>query len=258
MKSDETRYLLICNTSDGLVAQLNGVVVQLQLARRLGFEPIVYLHKRSFMFGGPNPYFEESHGPNVWDYYYEPIGVSPAGLPSLVKGGKVFTLATASELARLYRWEPRSWFMNPYGYFRSVESRSDGDYPSDWWRSQRERARVFLQDGTVRFKASIHNQIKRFVEENFSGETLGLQLRGSDKFDFGMGPNLARKVLPEEYFPHKDRYLAEHPKCTRIFVATDQRQWLEVLRKAYPGKIVSFSELSLSDTDRNRFHDAHE
>ena len=46
MKSDDARYFLICNVSDGLVAQLNGVVVQLQLARRLGLEPIVYLHEQ--------------------------------------------------------------------------------------------------------------------------------------------------------------------------------------------------------------------
>ena len=39
MNDTAPRYLLICNTSDGLVAQLNGVVVQLQLARRLGLEP---------------------------------------------------------------------------------------------------------------------------------------------------------------------------------------------------------------------------
>ncbi|NOG11805.1 hypothetical protein, partial [Ruegeria sp. HKCCD4315] len=76
MKSDDTKYLLICNTSDGLIAQLNGIVVQLQFARRMGMTPIIYLHQRSYMFGGPNPYFDAEHGPNVWDYYYEPVGVS--------------------------------------------------------------------------------------------------------------------------------------------------------------------------------------
>lgn len=254
MQSEETRYLLICNTSDGLVAQLNAVVVQLQLARRMGLVPIVYLHKRSFMFGGPNPYYDESLGPNVWDYFYEPIGVSSTELPALVESSTVYTLNSASELARLYRWEPKSWCMNPYGYFRSVKNMADGDYPSDWWQIQRERARVFLDDGTVRFNAPILDQVKKFVDENFSEEMLGLQLRGSDKFDFGTGPNLARKVLPAEYFGWIDRYLAEHPKCSRIFVATDQRQWLTVLEEAYPGKIVSFSEWSLSDSDENNFH----
>ena len=255
MKTEEKKYLLICNTSDGLIAQLNGVIVQLQLARRLGLEPIVYLHECSFLFGGPNPYFEESQGPNVWDYYYEPIGcVSSAELSQLVKSGQVYTLSTASELARLYRWEPRSFFMNPYGYYRSVKNCSDGDYPVEWWTAQREKAREFLKDGTVQFRGAIQHQVKKFVAENFSEETLGLQLRGSDKFDFGTGPNLARKVLPEEYFPYIDQYLEEHPKCSSIFVATDQRQWLEVLREAYPDKIVSFSEWSLSDSDDNNFH----
>ncbi|MDH5530919.1 MAG: hypothetical protein OEY05_12865, partial [Paracoccaceae bacterium] len=58
MTETDERYLLICNTSDGLIAQINGVVVQLQFARRLGMKPIVYLHERSYMFGGPNPYFD--------------------------------------------------------------------------------------------------------------------------------------------------------------------------------------------------------
>jgi hypothetical protein len=253
--AESPSYLLICNTADGLVAQLNGVVVQIQLARRMGLEPIVYLHQRSCMFGRANPYFDASNGPNAWDYYYEPIGPSPDELRALVAAGKVYTLSTASDLVRLFRWEPQSWFANPYGYFRSVENRADGGYPADWWADQRAKARRLLEDGTIRFRPAILDQVDRFVDKNFSEDTLGLQLRGSDKFDFGVGPNLSRKVTPEEYFPHIDRYLAEHPKCTRIFVATDQRQWLKALEQAYPGKIVSFSEWSLSDGDQNRFHD---
>jgi hypothetical protein len=253
--SSGAKYLLICNTADGLVAQLNGVVVQLQFARRLGLQPIVYLHGRSNMFGGPNPYFDADNGPNVWDYYYEPIGPSADHLPALIRAGQVYTLATASDLVRLFRWEPRSWFMNPYDYYRSVENYADGDYPVEWWEEQREKARDFLRDETIRFKPAILEQVRLFIEKNFSEDTLGLQLRGSDKFDFGVGPNLSRKVEPEEYSPHIDRYLAEHPKCSRIFVATDQRQWLNTLEQAYPGRIVSFSEWSLSDSDQNRFHD---
>ena len=255
MPEASAKYLLICNTADGLVAQLNGVVVQLQLARRLGLKPVVYLHCRSNMFGGPNPYFDESNGPNVWDYYYEPIGPAEDEVQRLVQTGQVYTLSAASDLVRLFRWEPRSWFMNPYDYYRSVENYADGDYPAGWWEAQREKAREFLRDGTIRFKPSILEQVRLFVEKNFSEETLGLQLRGSDKFDFGVGPNLSRKVEPEEYFPHIDRYLADHPKCTRIFVATDQRQWLKTLEQAYPDQIVSFSEWSLSDGSENRFHD---
>jgi hypothetical protein len=255
--SEETaKYLLICNTADGLVAQLNGVVVQLQLARRLDLQPIVYLHGRSNMFGGPNPYFDPENGPNVWDYYYEPIGPSMDELQQLIWSGQVYTLSAASDLVRLFRWEPRSWFMNPYDYYRSVENYADGLYPAEWWNAQREKAREFLRDGTIRFKPIILEEVRQFTEKNFSDETLGLQLRGSDKFDFGVGPNLSRKIEPEEYFPHIDRYLAEHPKCSRIFVATDQRQWLRTLEQAYPDKIVSFSEWSLSDTNDNRFTDA--
>lgn len=258
MKGDDTKYLLICNTSDGLIAQLNGIVVQLQFARRMGMTPVIYLHQRSYMFGGPNPYFDAEHGSNVWDYYYEPVGVSGDEVQALIQAERVYTLSTASELMRLYRWEPRSWFMNPYGYYRSVENRADGPYPADWWQQERDKARAFLDDGTVRFKASLMRQVDRFHDAKFPEHTLGLQLRGSDKFDFGVGPNLSRKVVPEEYFPYIDRYLAEHPDCGGIFVATDQRQWLKDMEKAYPGKIISYSEKSLSDTDDNRFHDADE
>lgn len=255
MTNGAAKYLLICNTADGLVAQLNGVVVQLQLARRLGLEPIVYLHGRSNMFGGPNPYFDPEHGPNVWDYFYEPIGPAADELQDIIRAGQVCTLSTASDLVRLFRWEPRSWFMNPYDYYRSVENYADGKYPAEWWNAQRDKARDFLRDGTIRFNPIILEQVRQFIDKNFSEETLGLQLRGSDKFDFGVGPNLSRKVEPEEYFLHIDRYLAEHPKCRRIFVATDQRQWLKTLEQAYPGRIVSFSEWSLSDTDENRFNE---
>lgn len=248
------RYLLICNTSDGLIAQINGVVTQLQFARRTGLVPVVYLHQRSNMFGGPNPYFDAEQGGNVWDYYFEPIGVSGEELERLVAGGRVVTLSTASELQRLFRWEPESWYMNPFGYYRSVVNRADGPYPEAWWQEQRDRARPFLSDGTIRFRRSILAQVEAFAAAKFADHTLGLQLRGSDKFDFGVGPNLSRKIVPEEYFPHIDRYLAAHPDCTRIFVATDQRQWLKVLEAAYPDHVISYSEISLSDSDDNSFN----
>jgi len=251
-------YLLICNTSDGLVAQLNGVVVQLQLARRLGLEPIVYLHERSFFFGGRNPYYQRECGSNVWEYYFEPIGPPVDALPVLARSHRVFTIANAPELWRLYRWDPESFFMNPYGYYRSVENMADVAYPHEWWQAQRNMARAFLGDGTIRFRTRLVDQARRFAEDNFSGETLGLQLRGSDKYDFGAGPNLSRKVPPEEYFPYIDRYLAEHPNCKKIFVATDQRKWLAVLESVYPGTILSFAELSLSEDNENRIHDQND
>lgn len=148
--------------------------------------------------------------------------------------------------------------MNPYGYYRSVKNHADGSYPSNWWRSQREKARVFFEDGTVRFKTFIIDQVETFAREHFSEETLGLQLRGSDKYDFGVGPNLSNKILPEMYFSHINKYLEEHPKCIRIFVATDQRQWLDVLKKAYPEKILSFSKMSLSESNENCFNNAQD
>jgi hypothetical protein len=254
MKERTPEYLLICNTSDGLIAQLNGVIVQLQFARRQGLKPIVHLHERSHMFGGPNPYFDAAQGDNVWDYYFEPIGPSGRELDELISEGRVVTLSTASELARLHRWVPESFFMNPFGYYRSVENRADGAYPSAWWERQREHARLFFNDGTIRFRPDILAQVDAFQAEKFGAHTLGLQLRGSDKFDFGVGPNLSRKVTPEEYFPHIDRYLAENPDCSRIFVATDQRQWLKVLEAKYPDHAISYSEISLSTSDENMFN----
>lgn len=248
------KYLLICNTSDGLIAQVNGVVIQLQFARRMGLEPIVYLHERSFMFGGPNPYFDAEAGPNVWDCYFEPIGVSGDALNELIESGTVYTLANGSELMRLYRWDPSSWYMNPFGYFRSIENRADGTYPAEWWEEQRDHARQFLDDGTLRFSPAITAQVEAFSAAKFGKNTLGLQLRGSDKYDFGVGPNLSRKITPEEYYPYIDKYLADHPNCDKIFVATDQRQWLRTMEEAYPDHVISYSEMSLSDSDDNMFN----
>lgn len=254
MTAQDQKYLLICNTSDGLVAQINGVIIQLQYARRNGLTPIVYLHGRSYMFGAPNPYYDADKGPNVWDYFYEPIGPSGEDLDRLIEQGRVYTLTTASELNLLFRWDSRSQFMNPYGYFRSVENKADGAYPTDWWDTQRRRALSFFEDETIKFNRPILDQVDTFVRDRFGENTLGLQLRGSDKFDFGVGPNLSRKVPPDEYFPHIDQYLSEHPECEKIFVATDQRQWLKILEEKYPGQILSFAEWSLSDSDENNFH----
>ena len=75
--------------------------------------------------------------------------------------------------------------MNPYGYCRSVQNSADGDYPAAWWTAERNKARRLLDDGTIRFRPAILDQVRMFVGKNFSDHTLGLQLRGSDKFDAG-------------------------------------------------------------------------
>ncbi len=67
---------------------------------------------------------------------------------------------------------------------------------------------------------------------------LGIHLRGTDKGAARGAKNTRQKVKPEAYFPEVDRYLAIHPKA-KLFVATDQAQYLQSLEERYAGRILS-------------------
>ena len=60
-----------------------------------------------------------------------------------------------------------------------------------------------------------------------------------------------RIIRPREYFPLIDRYTAEHGPC-RIFVATDQRQFVEEMKSRYGARIIS-RDVVRSDSSVNTF-----
>jgi hypothetical protein len=202
--------------------------------------PVVLLGRDSLT--GDNPFYDASSGPNVWEYYFEPVaGISSAEAENLVRTGKAKAWQlNAMEIVRLHHWESRSVFTYPYQYYKWIEDRSRW-FDARWWRAQRVKGRR-LVERYVRVRPEILEKADRFQAARFRPAMLGVHIRGTDKKETGTGPVLSRIVPPDEYFPAIDEYLRKQADAG-IFLATDQAQFREALHARYGDRVVWYSEL---------------
>lgn len=238
------------HSNAGFFAQVTFALNQLTYCEKNELVPVVYYGQESQ--DGPNAFYDAAHGENSWEYYFEPVaGLSWGDLQGLVNDAnhaltedRVRRL-TSGELWYLHVGEPDSVFNYPYGMHREAS----GD--EAWYADQREKAhKVISKYITVR--PEIADEVERQAEVLFQGRpVLGLHLRGTDKGTADTKLELMRIVPPEEYFSHIDRYLKLEPEAC-IFVATDQAQYVEILREKYGERVVS-QEVLRADSTVNVF-----
>jgi len=88
--------------------------------------------------------------------------------------------------------------------------------------------------------------VERFYDSHMKGRhVLGLHIRGTDL-------RYAPPVSPAEYFASVERYLDVHPGA-HVFLATDQIQYLDLMKKRY-GSIVQHYDSLRSSTSTAPFN----
>jgi hypothetical protein len=236
-----------CNA--GFFAQVQFALNQIRWAESKKLIPVVHFGRDSV--DGPNAYYEEGAGPNVWEYYFEPVGgltLDAARELARESGRRLLTLSYW-ELWRLHYEEPTSVFTYPYGYYRRFDDKA-AYLDAPWWAAQRAEGRRLVRR-YVRVRPEIMAKVDEFVDHHFDGGVLGVHARGTDKQDTGSGSAVARIVPPAEYFPLIDRYLRANPTA-RVFFATDQRQFREEMQTRYGDRLLSVAS-TLSDSTVNAF-----
>ncbi|MGI9659284.1 MAG: nodulation protein NodZ, partial [Gaiellaceae bacterium] len=223
----------------GFFAYVTFALNQLRYAEEHNLFPVVHFGEHSE--DGPNAFYDAPYGESIWDYYFEPVaGMTYAELrrrlddPSdpLSESG-VISLPT-DELWHLHVYYADSLYNYPYGYYREVPN----EELDEWYEDQRALARELIAK-YVRLKPHVVAKVDEFWREQLKGfDVLGIHMRGSDKGAADARPEHGRIVMPEEYFPYCDRYLSDHP-AAKIFVATEQSQFVDVVRSRYPDRVVT-------------------
>jgi hypothetical protein len=187
-------------------------------------------------------YRDPTRGENVWDYYFEPVSdLSVAEVDQMDRSGLVLQ-------------EPGLQFTTTLGD-QPRGLGPPGDENRDLGFARRRRVATQLFDKFVRVKPAVRSKVDAFFDAHLAGaRVLGVHLRGTD---WGRGANghriagprrLSEVVEPSHYYPSIDRYIAEHPVC-RIFVATDQQQFLDAMKDRY-GTRVAATDASRSTDQR--------
>ena len=235
----------------GFFAYVTFAMNQLILCEKSKQVPVVYFGQ------GPehcrHPFYDPAYGENVWEYYFEPAAeYSYDDLQKMVRDPACplteddITSLSSDESLRLHLWEPDSVFNYPYGYYKDKYV-----FDEQWYEDQRRKAHHVIQR-YIKVKPHIQEKVEEFCRDHFQdNHVLGVHIRGTDKGTADCHPRLSRIVRPREYFPLIDRYTAKHGPC-RIFVATDQKQFVEEMRSRYGGRIIS-RDVVRSDSIVNTF-----
>ena len=247
------RFLVIRinHSHAGFFAYVNFALNQLTYAEKHNLRPVVYFGPTSE--DGPNAFYDAGSGDNTWDYYFEPVaGLTYDDLKARLDdpddplhSDAVITLNN-DELWEIHCDEPDSVFPYPH----SMHKGSYHEDP-DWYAKQRARAHRIIQRH-VQVQPHIQEKVDAFQDEHFGDRrVLGLHMRGTDKGTADGPTALMRIVRPHEYFSHIDAYTEEHGPCA-IFIATDQRQFVDQLKERYGDRVLAYDAVRASGI-RNPF-----
>lgn len=208
----------------GFAACMLTVLNHVRHCEREGLTPVVHIDASC-----QTRFLDPAHGDNVWEQYFEPVGPwSSDALQRMLAdpacAGLTAGLRTVDEATRArIKTHPDSIYTWIFGHWRDAPP---GDLAA-WFEEQRRKGRETVRQH-VRVKRHVLDEVDRFFERELAGhDVLGLHMRGTDL-------HYAPPVSPGEYFGPIDRYLRAHPGA-RIFLATDQVQYLELMEARYPG-----------------------
>jgi GT2 family glycosyltransferase len=244
-KADDTgkKYLIITmnHCTAGFFAYLNFVINQLMHAERNNLHPVVFFGRWSG--DGENPFFSTERGDNMWDYYFEPVaGLTYSDLMEKVRDpndptsdSDLITLKS-HDMWYLHDHDPESVYTYPHG--SETARYEQADQPDHWYEKQRERAR-WVVERYIRVKPHIAQKVDDFAHAHFGdGNVIGLHIRGTDKGTASLPRHLMRIVKAREYFKYIDDYMDTNGPA-KIFVATDQQQFLSQVRNRYGERVLS-------------------
>lgn len=144
-------------------------------------------------------YLDPNYGPNYWEYFFEPINLGDTTAPHHILSG--------NDVSRLIN----AGFQIP-----------------------KERGYELIQK-YVYLKPHIQKKINKFVKKKFKGYfTIGIHHRGTDK-------KTEASIVPySTTLFHVNWWIKNLPKNTktRIFVATDDQNFLDYIHKLYPDKVI--------------------
>ncbi len=197
---------------------------------RAGWTPVLDYHS-----GCENPFFDPAYGNNMWEQYFEPVGgLSVSELDARLADPEdplspehVVGLGQAEAL-RIIEEHPESVYTFTFGHWRL-------NPPEDlagWYDDQREQGRRTV-GAAVHPKPHIVEKVEAFRRSHIGDrKVLGIHMRGTDL-------HYAPPVSPAEYFEPIAKYLEAEPEA-RIYLATDQAQYLDLMQERYGDRLLAF------------------
>lgn len=185
-----------------------------------------------FDFNGRNTcyLYDKTKGDAIWEYFFDSISpYTRADVEHWVKTGQLHENSvmrlTKQQFGYLHHHDPHR--LATFWAWETPQNKSP------WMQQKRQLGREFVQN-YVRPKPHIVAKVDQFCAAHFAHKVVfGLHIRGTDF-------NYATPIPLTTYLFELDELISKlgHQSYS-IFVATDQQQYLQEMRKKYQDKIVA-------------------
>jgi len=221
----------------GFSALISVALTEIQKCIENNWLPVIYFDPEK-----TSNFYSESHGDNVWEYFFEPVlKIGYAELMQQLEAGNI----TESQIHRYSDedfFELRVNFLTNPKRVTTIWSGTRVEEPALWMERNREQGRRFVAR-YVKPLPHILRKVENFVAENISLQyTLGVHIRGTD-FAYASPTRLERYIVAIHQHA-KERNLEDF----RIFLATDQVQFVELFIAEFGNRIITY-ECMRSDSD---------
>lgn len=166
----------------------------------------------SIEYGASGTYYDSEKGPNWWEYYFEPIHVGSRENAPIVPSIQTAMIGSVN-----------------YDFPRIVE-----------FTVYRKDANALIKK-YVRVKWHIKKKLKQIVKNSFGrSKVIGVHYRGTDKiYEDPLAPfeNVAAEVDKAIV-----QFETDKEAKVKIFVATDQQNFLDYMIERYPSKVIYYQE----------------
>ena len=213
----------------GFGACVLATINQARFCDRAGYLPVAKYDRTS-----SNAFFDPKRGNSMWEQYFEPL-VSEWSCEDLERrladASDPLTHADVITLPDAEVWKALAHPMSVCSFtYADWRHQPPADLDA-WYNVQRSRARETVSR-YVRPKRDILEAVESFWTANVGdAPILGIHMRGTD---FHYAP----PVSPAEYFPLVEKHIEANPGL-RIFLATEQKQYVDLMRKQYGDRLVT-------------------
>ena len=178
---------------------------------------------------------------NIWEYYFKPVSTYSAEklFPKMKvkRYGKIEISNRDVEIVRHYR--DHNIKGEPKGCWDTTKRP-----PKLCLYNTNKECRLFVNgliNKYIHLRSTTQDKIDEFYSKHMQNrEIIGIQMRGT----------CSRKMQgddpPQRYIEYLCDHFVDHPNA-KIFVATDDAQWLERLEKKFPDRVVYYNTIRSSD-----------
>ena len=231
MANGLSRYHLIqhIDGNAGFCALLTYTLNGIRMAVRDSAIPVVHYGPGSTRF-----FYDPSHGENVWEYYFEPV--------SNVQYEQLRAMLDRNELSpdQVHSFTPKQifgWHHSDPDRIATFWAKDVPDDPAAWMEAKRALGRKYVSK-YVHVKPHVIEKVDAFwgawIQPQF---TIGVHIRGTD-FAY------AEPTNPLAYFDEIDRRLSNWSTDQyRVFLATDQSQFVDLFRRRYGERLITYDSL---------------